>query len=283
MHTDRRIGFVDYALDNWHTNHFLRTFRTDLEDRGFRVAGCWAMQEQAGRDWARENDVAWFGSPESLDCAVDFYMVLAPSNPETHLAVCERVLPFGKTTYVDKTFAPDVETARDIFALADRCGVRVETTSPHRYTEVQAHVADVGRESVLQITTWGGGRSFDEYAIHPVEMAVSCLGPGVERLLRRGGDEAGFWQICLDLTDGRMATVNVGIGGAPLYGAAVTTPEGTQMVTVDMSRLFVGTGAAVLDFFEERRPPIDRAETLMVRRILDVAADPVSAGMWVAL
>ena len=36
----------------------------------------------------------------------------------------------------------------------------------------------------------------------------------------------------------------------------------------------VNTAAAVLDFFDAGKPQIDRAESLMIRRIMDVAEDP---------
>ncbi|MDW8343539.1 MAG: hypothetical protein RMM51_03505 [Verrucomicrobiae bacterium] len=45
------------------------------------------------------------------------------------------------------------------------------------------------------------------------------------------------------------------------------------MITVDAGRLFLDTLAGILDFFEAGRPLIDRAETLMIRQILDVAQE----------
>src|SRR5450759_2028305 len=103
-------------------------------------------------------------------------MVLAPSSPELHQDLCMQVLPFGKVTYVDKTFAPDLATARQIFALADQHHTVMQTTSALRYTNVQAYVQKIGADSVKHMVTWGGGRSYAEYAIHPVELMVSCMG-----------------------------------------------------------------------------------------------------------
>jgi hypothetical protein len=64
-------------------------------------------------------DAAWT-SDELIDMARGLPSPFAPSTPETHLELCQAVLPFGKATYVDKTFAPDLATAREIFALADQ-------------------------------------------------------------------------------------------------------------------------------------------------------------------
>jgi hypothetical protein len=121
------------------------------------------------------------------------------------------------------------------------------------------------------MSAWGGGSSFEEYGIHPVELVVSSMGPEVDRIMCRGGDDRGFWQIILEFADGRMATVNLCIGGRTPYTAAVTTAEETRFLTIDLSRLFVDACASILDFFEGRRAPIDRAESLAVRRILDAA------------
>jgi hypothetical protein len=45
-------------------------------------------------------------------------------------------------------------------------------------------------------------------------------------------------------------------------------------VRVDDSKIFVNNAAAILDFFEAKKPNIDPRESLMIRRILDVAEDP---------
>src|SRR4051794_28582268 len=138
----KRIGFVDYRLENFHANVFLKAYRGALRERGWSVAGAYALDEGDGRAWAKKNDLAYFDSPAALNESVDAFMILAPANPELHLALCEAVFPFGKTTYVDKTFAPDLATAKMIFQLADRHKTPIQTTSALRYTNVQQHVHD---------------------------------------------------------------------------------------------------------------------------------------------
>ena len=51
-----RIGFVDYRLDNFHADVYLKLLRTDLADTGFTVAGCTAQEAEPSRAWARDND-----------------------------------------------------------------------------------------------------------------------------------------------------------------------------------------------------------------------------------
>ena len=44
-----------------------------------------------------------------------------------------------------------------------------------------------------------------------------------------------------------------------------------------------GNAAAVLELFESRKPNIDREEAMVIRRILDVAADAESRKAFVTL
>lgn len=268
-----RIGFVDKRLDadNFHANVYLRLLRNDLADLGFSIGGCTALEAEPSRLWAGDNDVTWFDDVASMDGHVDFYVVLAPSNPEIHLDLCARVLPFGKSTYVDKTFAPDAATAQAIFDLADSHGVAMQTSSALRYTQVQKFVVDAGgSESILHMVAWGGGSSFDEYAIHPVELVVSCMGDGVQRLRR--WSQSPRSRILLEWADGRSALIHVHTdGGTTPYAASVTTATQTRFVAVDTSTIFRDTARAFLLCFERGQPNVPRSQTLAVHRILDAA------------
>ena len=269
----KRIGYVDWDLNNFHSKVYLQHLRGALKKRGFTVAGAWAVKEKPSRAWAGENNVPYFDTPKELNENVDYYMVLAPGTPEVHLDLCRKVFPFGKTTYVDKTFAESLSSAKKIFALADRHKTRIQTTSALRYTNVQETVAKElgGRKAVKHMVTWGGGRSFGEYAIHPVELAVSILGPNAKRLMRRGTEKQS--QLLIDFTNSRTAVVNVFVGSAS-FAASVTTKDETRLLPVEGCDIFLNMAGAILDLFETGKPSIDRKESLAIRRILDAAADP---------
>ena len=100
-----RIGFVDFDLENFHADVYLKLIREDLADRGFEVAGATGLKAEQSRAWAEKNGVVYYDSASDLNEHVDHYAVLAPSNPEVHEQLCQQVFPFKKTTYVDKTFA----------------------------------------------------------------------------------------------------------------------------------------------------------------------------------
>lgn len=270
----QRIGFVDDNLDNFHSRTYLRILRSELKERGFVVAGATALQAEPARQWTEANEVAYFDSIERMNDAVDYFAVLAPSNPQSHLGLCQKVLPLGKTTFVDKTFAPDAATAEKIFGLADKHQVSVQTSSALRYTGVQEYVAKAGRDTLRHMITWGGGSNFDEYVIHPLELAISCMGHEVESVMRRGGEPHS--QLLLNFSGDRTAVVNVYTKARTPYAASVTTTKETRHIPVDTKQLFINAAAGMLDFFEAKKPFIDRRETMAVMRIIDAARDPAT-------
>jgi len=269
----RRIGFVDDCLDNFHADVYLKLLRGELADLGFTVAGCTALQTEQSQAWAVANDVPWFDTVDELDAGVDHYAILAPSTPDTHLTLCQQVFPCGKSTYVDKTFAPDLNTAEAIFSLADDHNLAVQTTSALRYTEVQ-QVVDEARDRVHHMVCWGGGSSFDEYAIHPVEMMVSCLGADVTRLMR-WGDTPNRDRLLLEWAHGATGIVHVHTDGSTTpFAASISTGESTRYVTVDSGPIFSATACAFLELFRTGVPNVARDESLSIRRILDAAVRP---------
>jgi predicted dehydrogenase len=267
----RRIGFVDLHLDNYHANVFLQALRGPLAPRGFTIAGGMGLKTAESRAWAEKNRVPFFEKNSDLNAAVDFFMVLAPSNPEVHLDLCRRILPFRKPTYVDKTFAPNHDVARQIFALADEHGTPTQTSSALRYTNVQDEVRKAGAK-VEHMITWGGGGSFDEYAIHPLELLVSVMGHEATGLMRRGAAERA--QLLVEFTGARTGVVNVFPKTNTPFAASFTTEKATRHVEVDVPKIFVNNQSAILDFFAAGKPNIDRRESLTIMRLLDAARDP---------
>ncbi|MBV8881498.1 MAG: Gfo/Idh/MocA family oxidoreductase [Planctomycetaceae bacterium] len=277
----KRIGFVDDNLDNYHARVYLEALRGPLKERGYVVSGATALQHEKSRAWAEKNGLKYYETAAELDKAADVFAVLAPSTPATHEALCGQVLPLGKTTFVDKTFAPDVAAAERIYALADRHGVAMQTSSALRYTVVQKEVAATGRDQVRHVVTWGPGGSYDEYAVHPVEMAVSCLGADAMSLMRRGTDAES--QLLIDFSGGRTAVVNVYVRRKAPYAASVTTAKETRYWEVDTKPLFVDAAAAMLDFFAAGKAQVDRRESLAVLRILEAARKPEALERFIPL
>lgn len=272
--TRSRIGFVDDNLENFHANTFLALLRGPLLSRGFTVAGCVGLQDAPSRAWATKNNVPYVADAVEMDRMVDAYMVMAPSTPETHATLCQRVFRFGKPTYVDKTFAPNLATARELFALARQSKTAMQTSSVLRYTNVQEEVRKTSTDPVEHMTAWGNGGSFDEYAIHPLELLISVMGPEAMTVMRRGdGDRS---QVLVNFSGNRTGTVNVYTSSSTPYAASLTTRKNTRYVVVDQAPMFKDSLSTTLDFFTSGQPKVPEAESLAIMGILDAVRTPES-------
>lgn len=269
-----RIGFVDNQLENYHANVFLRAFRNELADQNAVVAGCWCLDDEVGKAWATKNDVLWYNKPARLAAEVDALMILSPSNPELHLPLLRKVVAAGKPIYMDKPSAQDTRTLKKIFELADRHNVALQTTSALRYTSLQDKVATLEPGAVKHVTTWGGGSSFEEYGIHPTELAVSCLGSDVESLMCR--QSGNVWQLLVNFAQGRTATIQTCVGASSPFCGTLVTDKEVLHILPETSRLFIDAATAILSFLKSGVPNIPREESLAVRRILDAAAKPAA-------
>jgi hypothetical protein len=276
----KRIGFVDYRLDNYHAEVYLKAIRGPLAARGYEVVGATAIEGEVSRAWAEERKLPYFADVASLAPLVDYFVILAPANPELHLEMCEAVFPLGKPTFVDKTFAPDEPTARQIFALADAHRTPIQTTSALRTTAVQAFVRELP-SPVQSLLVFSSGTTFAEYGIHPVELAVSCLGHDAERVMRLGPEAHPQW--LLQFSGNRTALIDFNPEVEIPFSAIVSTQQGSERIEVDGGTLFLDAAASILDFFDAGRPLIDRRESLMVRRILDLAMSDEARGAFVDL
>src|SRR5690606_941952 len=110
--TRHRIALVDYHLENYHADTFLKLIRGPLHDRGFDVVAATALKVDEGRRWARNNQGQYVDRIDDLADLADCFMVLSPDNPEFHPELCDAVFPMARPTFVDKTFATDLATAQ---------------------------------------------------------------------------------------------------------------------------------------------------------------------------
>ena len=207
----------------------------------------------------------------------DALVILAPSNPEMHLELCRATFPCGKITFVDKTFAPNQRTAQEMFALADKFQIPVQSTSALRYTAIQSAVREAGT-SLVNLYLWAGGSSWEEYGIHPVELAVSSLGTHVTQLQRSGS--ADHLLVMIEYASGQHAIIDFNAGVYVDFTAVLSTHHQNLSLKVDDRRLFTEAAGAILDFFDAGRPLVPREETLLVRRILDAVASDAALTSW---
>lgn len=282
----KKIGFVDYYLSEWHANNYPAWIEEACQRLGldYKVAYGWAEEYLSpvyGKntdEWCAEFGVERCETLAELCEKSDVIVILAPSDPNKHLGYAEEVLKYGKRTYIDKTFAPDLATAKKIFALSQQYGTPFFSSSALRYaTELDRY------EGCTQMITMGSGSNLAEYVIHQIEMIVKKLGYGAERIRAERFGEQTYLHIAYG--DDRTATMIF----APSLPFAVYMANGeskgeSPVYTQVTSPFFEGLIADMLRFFETGEPSFDGRETLEVMKIREGAIlARESLGEWIDL
>jgi len=256
----KKIGFIDYYISEWHANNYpvwIKELRSDHE-----VCYAWAekdISDYDGKDtdsWCRDFGVQKCDSIEELCQKSDYIMILAPSNPEKHLGYIEEAFKCGKRIYVDKTFAPDFDTAKRIFEISEKYGTPFFSASALRYADELD-----GFKGKKSIAVKGGGSNLPEYIIHQVEMVVKTLGIGAKKLMLT--EEGGQKVITVLYGDNRSAKLYYERSNK--FGiAAGSNIENATAVT---SPYFMNLIEKILVFFETGEVDFDGTQTLEVMKI----------------
>lgn len=277
----KTIGFIDYFLNEWHANEYPAMIRAYNEKNGtdYQVKYAWEETSALGgmttEEWCEKYGAQPCASIEEVCEKSDFVVVLAPSNPEKHLAYAKAVFACGKNPYIDKTFAPDYATAKAIFDLANEYGVQFFSSSALRYaSELNAYMGTANT-----VFTTGGGSNFDEYIIHQIEMAVKCLGVGAEQVRYTKNADQEWVEVAY--ANGKVAKMMF----APCMPFAVTVADenGSNYLPIE-SAFFDGLIADILHFFAMGEKSFDGAQTLEVIKIREGAIQAKSkVGVWVKI
>lgn len=279
----KTIGFVDYYINEWHANNYPKWIKSICEESGddFCVKYAWAELDTApagGKttdEWCAEYGVEKCETIEELCQKADYVIVLCPSNPEKHLEYVERVFPFKKHTYVDKTFAPDLETAKKIYALAEQYGTKFFSSSALRYAEEWEQL-----KGSRAIVTLGGGASVEEYIVHQVEMVVKVAQSTATKIRVENQDAQYFVRVLFK--DGKQATMN--FANMPFSMAGQSAVGGSNFLTAE-SPYFMNLMKDILRFFKSGEVSFPAWETLEVMRIREavVKGKKEKIGEWVEL
>ena len=193
MMKTKKIGFVDLYISEWHANNYPAWLKAAAKKLSLSYELAYAYAEEDispvdGRstdEWCKAFGAVKCDTIDELCEKSDAIIILAPSNPEAHLHLAEAVLKHKKPTYIDKTFAPDYKTAREIYAIGEKYGTPFFSSSALRYA---AELSDKCGASDVALT--GGGSNFPEYSIHMIEMLVKTLGLGAQSVLAKKRPEA---------------------------------------------------------------------------------------------
>ena len=263
-----KIGFIDYRLDEWHANNYPAWIREAARvlNADFTLSCAWAEDSApegllSTAAWCEKFGCVPCATPEQVCERSDALIVLAPSDPEKHLPYAERVLPFGKPTYIDKTFAPSYEEAVRIFDLVQKYGTPLFSTSALRFADELAPYKDAYGAFVS-----GSGSSLEEYAIHIIEMIVCLMGEGSRSVCLYGNEDHALCDI--DYGTGRRAALIYG-AGIP-YQIDVQRNDGAASeYHAVRSAFFPGLIRAILTFFVTKEVPVPKAQTLECMKLRD--------------
>ena len=280
----KTIGFIDYYLSEWHANNYPAWIKEISKKIGedFVVQYAWAEEYVSPVDgintdeWCEKFGVEKCETMEELCQKADYIVILAPSNPEKHLEYAQKVFPFGKLTYVDKTFAPDLETAKKIFEVAEKYGVKFFSSSALRYGEELAEV--VGGKVMF---TQGGGRNLPEYIIHQIEMTVKVL---KEQAVKVRVEKQGCNQyiMTVQFENEKQATMVYSQGYT--FGVCVEDGNGKAQNKPTLSNTFTGLIEDILRFYLSGEVSFDGKETLEVIKIREAVIKGMDRlGEWIDL
>ena len=278
----KKIGFIEYYLDEWHAHNYPGLI--DKASGGeFKVCYAYAHSEKPGggmtnREWAEKYGVELLDTMEEVIEKSDFLVVLSPDNPEMHEILCDLPLKSGKLTYVDKTFAPDKETALRIFANADAHGTKCFSSSALRFS---AELETIDKSKIHRIYSEGPG-NLEIYSIHQIEPVISLMDCRVTRLMFLG--DAVHPSMIIEFEDGRYAQIyQRAIPGLGFVINAVDAENcGEQFVIrSDYFGLFID---AMVKFFRTGEVPVSHEQTVDVIAVRAAAIEACKTPFeWVTL
>jgi len=278
----KKIGFVDFYISEWHANNYPAWIKEVCGENSldFERAYVWAEQDispvdgRSTAEWCKEFGAEQCATIEELCEKSDVIFILAPTNPEKHLPYAKAVFPFGKPTYVDKTFAQTLCEAKEIFALSEKYGTPFFSSSALRYEKALDDVADC-----RNITVFISGKTVDEYIIHDVEMVVKKLGIGADKVMCVKNGKQMFFH--LGYADDRSACLVYAPFGLPGDTIMESATEGKTVKS--RSAIFNELIADILRFFEDGNVSFDTAQTLEAMKIRDaVLSSCGKCGEWIS-
>lgn len=275
----KKIGFIEYFLDEWHANNYPK-FIKDIAGDEFTVAYAYAEKDKPDGlttdQWCEKFGVTRLNSIDEVIEKSDCIIVLSPDNPERHWDLCQKPLRCGKRVYVDKTFALSKDIAQKLVNIAEENNTPFFSTSALRFAN---ELKDVSRENIAFINSRGPG-NFDTYAIHQLEPIVILMGSDVKRVMSVGSGK--YESMVLEFDGGRRAVMShYGWTGVD-FNMTVNYNDGATKVIPQMSDYFPNFMRGLLDFFRTGEIKAKHDETVAIMGIIEAGNKALKTpGEWV--
>jgi len=198
-----------------------------------------------------------------------------------HLAQARAAITANNPMFIDKPLASTLEDAREIARLAKEAGVPWFSSSSLRFSAI----TKLRTPDLAGAITWGPGPLEEHhhldlawYAIHPIEMLYTLMGPGCEEVTRTSTPDADV--INARWKDGRIGTVRAMRPYAD-YGAIAfhKNPKGqSSEVATKLDAGYAPLVREIVQFFQTGHPPVSNDETLEIFAFLDAAQRSKESG-----
>lgn len=287
---DLRLGIV--GTDTSHVVAFAKILNDESQPDHVPGARIVAAYKGGSKDikesyervdkFAEELKTKWkveFSSDIGAMCRKVDAVLIESVDGRVHLEEAKAVIAAHKPMFIDKPLAATLDDARQIAKLAKDAGVPWFSASSLRFGEI---ATTMKYPDTLGVATWGPGPiephqqlELAWYAIHPIEMLYTLMGPGcqeVSRTYTEGADVVvGKWR------DGRIGTVRAlrPYGG---YGAVVFRAKQVTQSNPKASAGYRPLLVEIIKFFETKQPPVPNEETLEIFAFIDAAQRSKEAG-----
>jgi Oxidoreductase family, NAD-binding Rossmann fold len=200
-------------------------------------------------------------------------ILLESVDGRVHLDQFRQAAVCGKPVFIDKPLASTFSDAQEIARIAKAGNIPWFSASSLRFGPVPA----MRSPDMTGVYVWGPGPleqhqqlDLSWYAIHPIEMLFTIMGPDVEQVTRTYTPDAdvltGVWK------DGRIGTVRA-IRPYSTIGAVVFHQDRKKPPTIynDVADGYPPLVTEIVKFFQTGIPPVSNDETLKIYAFMDAA------------
>lgn len=256
-----KVGFIDYFLDEWHANTYPGFFQKWAPE--VEVAYAYGKIDSpkpgglTNKEWGEKYGVEVLSSIEEVVEKSDVLLVLSPDNPEMHEELCALPLRSGKRTYIDKTFAETLESAKGIFKMAEEGNTPCYSSSALFFAK---EYADVYGKNALYIDSCGP-ENFPNYVIHQLEPIVAIMQADPIRAISVGTEE--YPVVIVEFEGGKRAKIATFRRGSPFHMNVALKDEKTAFVQVEPG-FWEGFIKSLANFYITGQIPVPHENTLRV-------------------
>lgn len=260
----KKIGFIDYYLDEWHANNYPQFIKNVSDD--FEVTIAYAKIDSpiggmTSSEWSEKYNIPLASSIEEVIEKSDCIVVLSPDNPEMHEELSDLALKSSKPVYMDKAFAPDSKCAKRMFEKAKKYNTPLCSSSALNFAK---EINEVKKEGIELIRCMSMGE-FKTHIIHEIEPVVVMMNERAQKVMYVGTDNIG--SAIIKFPSNRTAELAMANRD---FEFDIIYKENEDIITVPVKSAFFDEFIkAMLKFFETKIPFVSSEQTIRVIEILE--------------